>query len=104
MANGIRRAVVMRAAGDSEFASALISGMHAGQLLISEEEFKAVRDQLDLLRIRDRRYWRRKIDYAELKYGQNPDTSRIGAKLLGLYGLFVQRVCDFYDRVNGVKE
>lgn len=106
----MKRAMVIRTAGDSALAGAIADGMCTAMTAqMSASEMAAVRAELDKLRQReavlgvreprDGRYWRRKLAYADMYYGGTEAPCRAAQVAWGLIGLVCLRVTEFYRRM-----
>lgn len=89
----VKRATVVKY-GDPDLARAIADGM-VRALADDSVARMAVKED------RDRAYWRKMIEDAELYYGSNPHHCAAARAIIGLYGLAVLKLDELFRRCCG---
>ena len=79
-----QRALVIRTAGDTKLAAAILDGMTRTVIPLDSGELMRMEAQLAVMRQRDDRYWRRKIKKARRLYVMR-GRSRAVERVIGLW-------------------
>ena len=99
----MKRAIVIKTAGDTDIANAIVTGMTNG----NANEIAALRAEIDAMRhreaalavrvVRDRGYWREMLEDADDCYGYNPIHGGVYTAVWGIVGLVCETVRSWYD-------
>lgn len=79
-----RRTLVIRTAGDTKLAAAILDGMTRTIIPLDTGELMRTEAQLAVMRVRDERYWRRKIKRAHALYDARAHSSA-AERVMGIW-------------------